>query len=189
VVILKEIRKKAGRYILNHRISKFSRKKEFIGIQAALTIGILFHHIDNDSLRSVHDFIKKLTKEGKQVIAIGYIETKEIPDFYLLKRGFDFFCLKDLNWHYKPEAEFLQDFTDREFDLLINLSMDNFFPVEYIYALSRAKFKAGRYTPDYDYDDMTIDIKDNRDVKFLIQQISHYLGLIKSKPQVKTDYV
>jgi hypothetical protein len=181
VVSLQRIRKKAGRFILNHKVSNFTRNKEFINLEVAQTIGILFHHIDNESFRTIQKFIKDLTKEKRQIYAIGYIETMEIPDFYLLKRGIDFFCLKDINWYYKPEQGFLQEFTEREFDLLINLSIDDYFPVEYIYALSKARFKIGKHSDNYDYADLSIDTKDNRDIDYLVQQISYYLQTINKK--------
>lgn len=167
--------------MLNRKVSNFARNKEFINLEAARTIGILFHHIDNESFITVKEFIKDITKENRQIYAIGYIEAMEVPDFYLLKRGIEFFCLKDLNWLFKPELDFLEVFAEKEFDLLINLSIDDYFPVEYIYALSKARFKIGKHSDNYEYADLSIDIKDSRDINYLVQQISYYLKIINKK--------
>ncbi len=152
-----------------------------MNLETAKSIGILFHHTDNDSFRTIQKFLKQFAEQKKQVYAVGYVEAMEIPEFYVLKRGFNFFCLKDLNWYFKPEPDFVLDFADREFDMMINLSLDDYFPVEYLYATSRAKFKISRYIEDQDYSDLYIDIKDNRDIDYLIQQIIHYLNLINKK--------
>lgn len=148
-----------------------------------MTTGILFHHTNEEDFVAIQGFLRELSGNNKQVTGLGFIEAHDIPVFYLLKKGITFFCLKDLNWYYKPQADFVIDFINREFDLLINLSLDNYFPVEYVYALSRARFKAGKLTKGYNYDDLTIDVKESRDIKYLIQQFSHYLSIINKKGQ------
>jgi hypothetical protein len=181
VAFLTGIRKRLGYYILKRKLQGFSRRKEYINLEDAGTVGIIFHQTDNKSFETVQRFLKSLASEGKQIVAIGYIQSRKIPDFYLLRRGFNFFCVKDLNWYCRPEPEFAKEFMHREFDILINLSMDNLFPVEYIYALSRARFKAGKFTNGSGYTDLAIDIKESRDIEYLIENISHYLRLINKK--------
>lgn len=183
MTFLKGIRKKTGRFILRQKIRRSSRSKEFINLEDATTIGVLFHQRDYKSFESIQKFLKKLAEQGKQVFAIGYIGMKDIPQEYLLKKGFNFFCLKDLNWYYKPEPDFVEDFIKSDFDLLINLSIDNVFPVDYIFALSNARFKTGKYTPGYEFADLSIDIKKSGDIDYLIMQISHYLTEINKKKQ------
>jgi hypothetical protein len=181
VEFLQGIRKKIGYFILNKKIPGLSRKKQFVNLSDAGTIGILFHQTDDESFAAVQDLLKSLASEGKQIAAIGYIDSKKIPDFYLLRKGFNFFCIDDLNWFFQPEPAFINDFIEREFDILINLSIDNRFPVEYIYALSKAKFKTGKYRNGSSHADLAIDIKDNRDVGYLIKHIIHYLRIINKK--------
>jgi hypothetical protein len=181
VEFLQGIRKKIGCFLLNRKISGLSRRKQFINLADAGTIGILFHQSDDKSFAAVQDLLKSLASEGKQIAAIGYIDSRKIPDFYLLRKGFNFFCIADLDWFYQPEPTFISDFIEREFDILINLSIDNRFPVEYIYALSKAKFKTGKYRNGSSHADLSIDIKNNRDVSYLIQHIIHYLRIINKK--------
>ncbi len=147
----------------------------------ARTVGIIFHQEDNKSFEAVQRFVETLAKEGKQISVIGYIESKIIPDIYLLRKGYSFFCLKDLNWFCSPKPSFVYDFIEKDFDLLINLSIDSLFPVEYIYALSKAKFKVGKYTNGSEHADLLIDIKSSRDINYLIQQIIYYLSIINKK--------
>jgi hypothetical protein len=181
VAFLQGIRKKIGYFIFSRKITGLSRKKQFINLADAGTVGIVFHQTDDKNFTAIQDFLKSLSAEGKQISAIGYIDSQKIPDFYLLRKGFNFFCTEDLNWFFHPEPAFVNDFIEREFDILINLSIDNVFPVEYIYALSKAKFKTGKFRNGSTYADLAIDIKDNRDVSYLIQHITHYLRIINKK--------
>ncbi|MFP4365680.1 MAG: DUF6913 domain-containing protein [Bacteroidales bacterium] len=183
MTFLQGIREKTGRYILKKKIRRSSRTKEFINLEDATRIGVIFHQTDYNSFESVQKFLKKLAEDGKQIFAIGFIEKKEIPQEYVLKKGFNFFCLKELNWYFKPEPVFVADFIERDFDLLINLSIDNVFPVDYIFALSNARFKVGKYSAEYEFADLSIDIKKSGDIDYLIMQISHYLSEINVKKQ------
>lgn len=181
MAFLPGIRQKIGSYILKRKIHGLSRKKQFINLADAGTIGIVFHQPDNESFRAIQEFLKKLAAEGKQIAALGYIKGKSVPDFYLLRKGFNFFCDSDLNWFQKPEPGFVGDFINREFDILINLSIDYPFPVEYIYSLSKAKCKVGIYANGTSHSDLVIDVKDNHDVDYLIAQVDHYLRIINKK--------
>ena len=181
MAFLQGIRQKIGSYILEKKVNDLSRNKQFINLADSATIGIVFHQPDNGNFKAIQEFMKMLAAEGKQIAALGYIEGKNVPDFYLLRKGFNFFCDSDLNWFHQPEAGFVDDFVKREFDILINLSIDNSFPVEYIYALSNAKFKVGIYANGISHSDLVIDVKDNHDVDYLIGQITHYLRIINRK--------
>ena len=55
---------------------------------------------------------------------------------------------------------------DEPFDLLLNLSLEEHFPIHYITSLSPATFKAGRYLPIDESLDFMIDIeKENQTMK------------------------
>lgn len=175
------IRKKTGYYVLKRQIRSLSRERVFLNLADVRSIGVLFMKTDNKDFEVVQSFVRSLREDGKDVFAIGYVEAREIPDFYLLRRGFNFFCMHDLNWFYRPEPVFVSDFINREFDLLINLSIDNPFPLDFIYALSKARFKAGMLTDGYGHSDLAIDIKEKKDIEYLIQQLTHYLYIINKK--------
>jgi hypothetical protein len=181
LTFLKGIRRKAGNFILRRNIRKLSRNKRFINLEDVNTIGVVFSLKDNDGFESINELLKELTARKKQIFAIGYIEKKKIPDHYLLRKGYNFFCMADLNWYFKPEPSFVSDFIEREFDLLINLSTDQAYPVEYIYALSKARFKTGKFFEGTDHSDLAIDTGQSRDTKYLAEQLTHYLQIINKR--------
>ena len=183
MVFLQGIREKTGSFVLKRKVKGLSRERQFINLSDAVKVGILFQQTDNQSFESVRLFIRSLESEGKSIYALGYVDSGKIPDFYLLRKGYNFFCREDLNWYYRPDGPAVNDFLIKEFDLVINLCIDSFFPVEYIYALSKAKFRAGRFIGGSEYSDLSIDIKESRDMNYFIGQIIHYLRMINSKQQ------
>ncbi len=145
------------------------------------TVGIIFHQKNDASFDAVQGIIRELKETGKKVSVIGYIDANFIPEFYRIRKGFHFFCKQDINWYSIPEPAFVEDFIRERFDLLIDLSIEDHFPLEYIFALSTARFKAGKFVQGSDHADLSIDIGSNRDVFYLTQQIKHYLSLINTK--------
>jgi len=111
---------------------------------------------------------------------IGYVSDKQIPDHYLLRTGFNFFCQKDLTWYFKPDKAFVDEFMRKKYDLLFDLSLRNLFPVNYVVTLSPSTFKIGRFR-DLDQYDLMIDIKNEKTVPYLINQIKHYLSILHTK--------
>ncbi len=181
MTFLKGIRRRTGNFILRRNIRKLSRNKKFINLEDITTIGVVFYLKDSNGFEEINEFLKELTIREKQIFAIGYIEKKTIPDHFLLRKGYNFFCMTDLNWFHRPEPLFISDFIEREFDLLINLSIDQIYPVEYIYALSKARFKTGKFFEGTDHCDLAIDTGQNRDIGYLTEQLTHYLQIINKK--------
>jgi len=67
-----------------------------------------------------------------------------------------------------------------EFDMVISLTIEDCLPLDYLVAKSNAKFKVGKLTQKtYKYDFM-IDIAKNNSIKYLIENIVHYLSMIKN---------
>ena len=78
-------------------------------------------------------------------------------------------------------ASIVRNFTQREFDLLIDLHTGNSIPFQYIVAGSRAKFKIGKYekkaTPFYDF---MISVPEQMNLRQFIEQVNHYLKSLKN---------
>ena len=87
-----------------------------------------------------------------------------------------------INWFQKPEGTEVINFIDQEFDILIDLTIEYSYPLNYICTLSRSRFKVGMKeegeTKDYD---MLIDISKKKTIEFIIIQVKHYIKLINEK--------
>ena len=67
----------------------------------------------------------------------------------------------------------IQEFADEPFDMLIDLSMEVIFPLQYVLAKSTAKFKVGRQNDSSeDYYDLMINLDETHDVNDLIYYIN-----------------
>jgi hypothetical protein len=84
--------------------------------------------------------------------------------------------VNDLNWWGIPKPDKVGDFIDIEFDLLLCIALEPNFVVEYVTALSQAKFKIGSSPNDSNFFDLNIKIGENRDAMYLAKQQIFYLA-------------
>ncbi|MEE4196101.1 MAG: hypothetical protein V2I54_00525 [Bacteroidales bacterium] len=175
---MRNIKRSIGKLSLKKNLRKNRRQLRVHNFNTAQTVGILFNSPDEESFRIVKDFLSFLSNNNLKVIALGYVPEKKIPENLLLRKGINFFCKKDLTWYYKPKNESVNQFILQDFDLLIDLSLKEYFPLYYIGQLSNASFKIGRQPEKYQYQDLMIDIGKNHSIDYLIEQIKHYLTII-----------
>lgn len=148
-----------GRRAIRLELKNKRRQCVSCNIHTAKTIGILFDATQQISFEIVKELVKDLGKNKTKVEVLGFVDSKHLIDHYLYRKGFNFFTQKELNWYYKPVGENVQSFIKKPFDILLDLSLENPFPVNYILACSQAKFKAGRYCQDQVFLDFMIDIE------------------------------
>jgi hypothetical protein len=177
------IRRSAGRFYLKKQLKQFTRNSRTHNFTTAASAGIIFHCRHEEEFSEVKEFKKFLESESIRTEVIGYVSDKEVPDHYLMRKGFSFFCQKDLNWYYRPDKPFIEDFIRKEFDILFDLSLRDLFPVNFIVKLSPSSYKIGRYRETKQYD-LMIDIDKDESVQYLLQQIRHYLSILHTKSGV-----
>jgi hypothetical protein len=181
VTIFRKLRSKIGYALLNRKAKLVDRSVHAVHLYSAKKAAVIFQPTDQSSFEMVQKFIKSLKDEGADVTAVGFVREKKMPNIFLLRKGFVFFCYEDLNWYCKPIAPFVESFIKEKFDILIDLSLDRNLPVDYLSYLSKAGFKAGKHFEKGHPFDLTIDISKNNQLSYLIEQLQHYLSLI-NKP-------
>lgn len=174
------IKEKIGAFILDRKSKKISRKREICNLDLAQTVGVIFSANSQESYDRASKFANFMinTKEI-QVFALGYVDNKQMLKFFSDKRGFKFFSSKNCNWYGKPKNPSVDFFIDKQFDILIDLSLEHSFPIEYIVSLSKSKLKVGRFEErkDHIYDFM-IDVSKQPTLDNLINQIELYLSIV-----------
>ncbi len=80
-----------------------------------------------------------------KVKALGYASNKLVTNHFLPVLSFDFFNPGQINWFHIPKAPCVQDFIETDFDICINISSENVFPLKYIAGMSKARLKVGAY--------------------------------------------
>jgi hypothetical protein len=76
----------------------------------------------------------------------GLLDEKALPHYLHAKLNFDAICQKDLNWYRIPQGNTVQNFMAEEYEVIIDLTMEDRLPIQYIMAKSRARFKVGRWS-------------------------------------------
>lgn len=148
-------------------------------LSEARTIGILYVVNDTPDFDVVETFVGHLQKEHKEVRALGYVKNKNLISRFLPRLSYDFFSRRDITWYYKPLHEKVNDFVSQEFDILIDLNLEDFFPLKYISGLSKARCRVGPFTEhNTDFYDLMVEAKAGVTVSEYIGQICHYLSII-----------
>jgi hypothetical protein len=177
--LINNIRLKLGEYYLKRDVAAVSRNKASLNFNMATNIGILFDATDKDDFERVKLYIKYLKECRKKVKSIGYYDAKEVPPLQYSKLEYDYICKKNLNLALKPSDDFIDNFIAEEFDILLHIGIKDHFPLKYIAAMSRAKFKIGKYTKDNEkYFDLMLNIDADQSLQYFLKQLDHYMGLI-----------
>jgi hypothetical protein len=183
-----QIKSRIGERILVRKMRNSVRTPVICNIEEADNIGIIYNATEFVSFEIIRSLVKELTRDSRKVTVLGYVDSKKLIDHYLYRKGFDFFSKNELNWYFKPVSSVVDSFTSEPFDLLINLSLEDYYPIRYITALSPALLKAGRYSPDEQYLDFMIDIeKEKRTMRNLQQEIMKDSDHPHEKEDIEAD--
>ncbi|MFO8235656.1 MAG: hypothetical protein R6U04_09660 [Bacteroidales bacterium] len=176
--IIKNIREKIGNWFLKRKLKSLKRKKIVCNLEKANTAGVLFTHAENSNFEIINEFLRYLNEKNIKIFVLGYIHSNQIPEELKKYQKINFILKKDFNFFYKPKNHIIHSFIEKEFDLLIDISMQSYFPVKVINNLSRARFKAGKENNEGKDYDLMISLKRHQGLRFFIEQIKHYLNRI-----------
>jgi hypothetical protein len=153
---------------LNHRQllqGQSSKVKPFSKIQS---IGFVFEANNHSSTKTAVNANKSLSKEGKKVSLLGFFKgsQEEVVNF-----NFPFFTEKDLDWCGRPLKGEAASFAMKNYDLLINLTLEFNPQLEFILATTKADFKAGSNAGSVDHYDLMVDVSENPQSAVLLEKI------------------
>jgi len=182
-----KLKSKIGHSRLRKRLKGVKRNRLIYNLDTARTIGIIFTATSDDVFNKALDFANFLHRKNLDVSVVAYYHGKETPQSFLLRKNVGLFNKKETNWYHKPLAPFVEEFVKKEFDILIDLSMQEVFPIKWIATLSRAKFKVGNLSYYGTPNDLIINLNPNDGVDYLIAQITHYLQIINNRFAENTE--
>jgi hypothetical protein len=184
---IENIKRSVANYVLNKKLGKLTREKRLVNLHNARTIGILYNVSSQTTFQIVKTLVKELTTRQRQIMALGFVNRKSIPNYCIAANSGYHFNLRDLNWYGGPKNDYIHEFINKEFDILIDLSLDDVFVFKYISGLSRSKFKVGRHNDDYlDCFDLMIKMESTATLEAFIEQVIHYLLIFKSGENTAT---
>lgn len=179
--IISEIKQSAGKYIFYRKLNNLKRNKKLVNLNEAKAVGIVYNVTNQEIFRKVKLLIKDLTTTKRQVMAVGFVNKKSIPNYCVAAYSGYYFDQKDLNWFGGPKNDYIKEFINKEWDILIDLTMEDVFAIQFISGLSKSRFKVGRYSESHKkYYDLMIKVNNSLSIDAFIEQILHYLLILKS---------
>jgi len=183
-VFLKKIRLQIANILLQQKTVRMKRQKKLFDFASAHFVGVLCSPHDELSTVYLKNFLNYLSRKGIKYSVFGYFDEKNIPDNFLYWKGIDFITRDDLNFFFIPQNPIVDKFINEPFDMLINCTIDHYFPVEYIAQLSKASCKVGIMRDDKSNYDLMIDIQKNRNIEYFLDNLEKYLFNLKN-PQLE----
>ncbi len=200
--------KKLNQYIFKRRVSKFlketGRTKRYVDYRNANTILLLFVSDYIEKNRFIRKAIELLTVDGKKVFAWGFLDKKMtstaiLPTFKILDRS-------SIDWFGCPKAPYLKELMENEYDMLIDLTLSDYLPLQYACLYANASLKTGesrsmdeildfvikipqpdpQEMPENDEERRKIEFQDlneslfHTDQQYLFEQLIFYLKKIKT---------
>ena len=179
--IIDNIKRNAGLKVLGNSLKTFKRNMfvhNLVTARKIAIVGIVNNSKDSDEIFNLQKFF---VENNMQVEVFLYFMGKEIPQQLLLRRGINIINRNDVNWYGKPLAPAVDQFCKVEFDILIDLSLSEIFPIRWISSLSCAKFKVGCLSYEGNPYELIINVDDNKSIAYLSEQIIHYLNLLNNR--------
>ena len=75
----------------------------------------------------------------------------------------------------QPKNSAAIEFQNTEFDILIDLGSNLYYPMQVLLNKSKAHFKVGKFYKNSPFD-LMIDVKGSNDLKYYFDQVVHYLS-------------
>jgi len=179
IVIFEKARKRIATMLLRKRSARVKRRKMLYDFASAKYVGVVCAPQDEVNTRHLRDFLYHLTQKGIQYSVFAYFDGNEIPENYLYWKGLDFITRKDLDFFLIPKSQIVERFINEPFDILINCTVTQYFPVEYISHLSVAKCKVGIMREGEASYDLMIDIKKSPTIEYFLKNLEKYLANIR----------
>lgn len=179
---LKNIRTRIGEYLLLRQEEGYSRSRAIMNIDSAHSIGIIYCADEPGDVEFIKNYIQSIRNKGKQVKSLGFIHTKELPPDINGSIMHQYFALKELNWYFKPSSQFIDNFVNDEFDILMDFGLSEQLPIMFISSMSKAKCKVGRYLKKYaELYDVMIEAGENKKLEYVVNTTHSYMMLLNKK--------
>ncbi|MDR1673304.1 MAG: hypothetical protein LBS09_07600 [Bacteroidales bacterium] len=179
-MIFDGLRLKVARRILRRKSAKLKRQKMLFDFASAKYIGIICASSDETSVNILKSFLQFLSGNNIKYQVLGYFNGKKIPNNFLFRKEIDFITQNNLNAFCIPKGEVAEKFMTEPFDMLLNCSMNCYFPIEYMVQVSMAKCKvgiSGDNFPDYD---LMIDVGKKKDIGYFLDNLRLYLSNLRN---------
>lgn len=182
--LFRSLRIREGNRRLRKRAGKLKRRRNFINIDDARSIGILWDIINPDDLMPISDFILKMGERGIRVDVLAFFSGKVLPDRLTAIRYLTCLRREDYSFVYLPKTAEAEKFIMSDYDILIEISYRDFLPIRYVSSLSRATMKIAPETTGSlsgDNHELLIQTGREQNVREYLNQVVVYLEMIRNR--------
>ena len=158
--------------ILNSKLGSVNREKKVFNLDEAKSAGILWQIDQKESFDRMES---ELISSGIKTSGLCYFQTRKA----IVPNEINGFTRKQTRcWTEIPKTEIVENFIHQKFDILIDLTSQQWFPMVYTTALSEATFKIGYAGKSVNYFDLNIEYSEQPGIDQLADQILYYLKRI-----------
>ena len=165
--------------IIKRKIGKRTRQVQFFNYSSAKSVGILYSIDNKTDFDRIKSYISELSNRNLEIHALGFVKKpEEIGTTYFGKGKLNYFSEKHITKTGSIKEICISEFINSEIDIVLNLASSNNFYIEYVFALSKAKFKVSGII-DCAYSDLNFNYDRNKGLDYFISQVDHYLNTIQ----------
>lgn len=160
-------------------MNEMKRSLKPINLENARTVAVLYYLPDEATYKIMESILGKLYELNLKVRVVAYTNQKFNPHYFIPKITQDILTAKDVSWRFQPQKAFIKEFIETEYDILIDLSLNDHLPLLYCAGLSRAGLKVGRFQEDHQlFYDLMIQTGPDETIDSFVTQVIHYLSRI-----------
>jgi hypothetical protein len=170
---IRDIKEKIARRKLAKIISATDRSPVFPNINTVKTIGVIWQPTQKEAFQYLKSYFNR-----EQVIFRGFCVFEAITNPH---QDANTLTVKDLDFWGLPKKEKVDEFINIRFEVLFNIALEENLVLDYITALSQARFKIGSSENVNNHFDLNINIGEKRDAMYLAKQQIFYLAQLNKK--------
>jgi hypothetical protein len=164
---------KIAYYTLSKKIKAVNRQVQLPHPDQIRKVGVVWQPGEKAAFQLLHDHFARDKVIFRNMCV--YEDHAGVPE------GTNAITSKDLNWMGLPKPGPVDDFIKTEFDVLFNIALEQNLVLDYITALSHARFKAGTSVSQRNFFDLNINIGNKQDALYLAEQQIFYLRQLNKK--------
>ena len=170
---IKDIKEKIARRKLAKITSVIDRIPVFPNMNTVKTIGVVWQPTQKEAFQYLKSYFNR-----EQVIFRGFCVFEAITNPH---QDANTLTVKDLDFWGLPKKDKVDEFINIRFEVLFNIALEDNLVLDYITALSQARFKVGSSENVSNYFDLNINIGENQDAMYLAKQQIFYLAQLNKK--------
>jgi len=163
-------------FSINQRMKNIQRRRQFYNFKDISKVILLFS-VNAISSKDLED-IKKMIGEDKEISAWAFKPRNTKAGYGVNTYTID---KSDVSFFRKPSKKIEKFFLNNKSELLIDLTTQEILPLKYLLGISKALCRCGMKKEGYNLYDLELEVPDKIREMELLQQILHYLKVIKAK--------